>query len=167
MQQFFQTYSASPNLSGDATNNFAQVRPTINNSNGYQVRVDHRFSDDDNIFFRYTEQRVSVSNPIGQDGSTGGSSAGRNYGGGWTHTFSPRLILDVRAGYAGRPGVDSGQSNQHEAGTEPMKQPDLATSTSTVACSSGSPTGPTVATTISVCGALHFGKTRTGASRRT
>jgi hypothetical protein len=28
----------------------------------------------------------------------------------------------VRAGYAGRPGVDSGQSNQHAAGTDPMKQ---------------------------------------------
>ncbi len=23
----------------------------------------------------------------------------RNYGGGWIHTFGPRLILDVRAGY--------------------------------------------------------------------
>src|SRR5262249_48353215 len=60
--------------------------------------------------------------PIGQAGSTAGSSAGRNYGGGYTHTFGPRLILDVRAGYAGRPGVDSGQSNQHAAGAAPMKQ---------------------------------------------
>src|SRR6185436_1501089 len=115
MQQFFRTYSAPPNLSfpGDVTNNFAQNRPTINNSNGFQVRVDHRFNDNDNIFFRYTEHRVTVDNPIGQDGSTGGSSQGRNYGGGWTHLFSPGLILDFRMGYAGRPGVDSGQQNQH------------------------------------------------------
>jgi Carboxypeptidase regulatory-like domain/TonB dependent receptor len=122
MQQFFQTYSATPNLSGDPRNNFAQIRPQTNNSNSYQVRVDHRFSDADNIFFRYTEQRVTVFTPIGQGGSTAGSSAGRNYGGGYTHAFGPRLILDVRAGYAGRPGVDSGQSNQHEAGNDPMKQ---------------------------------------------
>jgi len=122
VQQFFQTYSATPNLSGDPANNFAQIRPQINSSNSYQVRVDHRFSDADNIFFRYTEQRVSVATPIGQAGLTAGSSAGRNYGGGYTHAFSPRLILDVRAGYAGRPGVDSGQSNQHAAGTDPMKQ---------------------------------------------
>ncbi|HKQ80500.1 MAG TPA: TonB-dependent receptor [Blastocatellia bacterium] len=122
MQQFFQTYSATPNFSGDATNNFAQIRPTINNSNSYQIRVDHRFSDADSAFFRYTEQRVSVFNPIGQLGSTSGSSAGRNYGGGYTHAFGPRLILDVRAGYAGRPGVDSGQSNKHQAGIDPMKQ---------------------------------------------
>src|SRR5256886_7358974 len=54
--------------------------------------------------------------------STGGSGKGRNYGGGWTHTFSPNLVLDVRAGYAGRPGVDSSQQNQHAAGIDPLKQ---------------------------------------------
>src|SRR5712692_5611023 len=123
MQKFFQTYSATPNyfVAGDVTNNFIQVRPTTNDSNGYQVRIDHRFSDADNIFFRYTQHRVTVLNPIGEQGSTAGSSAGRNYGGAWTHAFGPTLILDVRAGYAGRPGVDSGQQNQHQAGIEPLK----------------------------------------------
>src|SRR5262245_48167956 len=111
MQKFLQQYSATPNLSGSVTNNFVQIRPTINNSNSFQVRVDHRFRDSDNIFFRYTEQRVTVNNPIGQVGSTGGSSSGRNYGGGWTHSFNPSLILDVRAGYAGRPGVVLGSQN--------------------------------------------------------
>jgi hypothetical protein len=123
MQKFFQQYSATPNyfVPGDVTNNFIQLRATTNDSNGFQFRIDHRFRDADNIFFRYTEHRVTVLNPIGQAGSTSGSSAGRNYGGAWTHAFSPTLILDVRAGYAGRPGVDSGQQNQHEAGLEPMK----------------------------------------------
>src|SRR5437764_8663423 len=121
MQKFFQTYSTVPNFSGDAQNNFAQSRPTINNANGYQIRIDHRFRDSDNIFFRFTQQTVTVFNPIGEAGSTGGSGKGRNYGGGWTHTFSPNLVLDVRAGYAGRPGVDSSQQNRHEAGIEPLK----------------------------------------------
>jgi len=120
MQKFFQTYSAIPNFSGDPQNNFAQGRPTLNESNGFQVRIDHRFSDNDNIFFRFTQQNVSVFNPIGTAGSTGGSGKGRNYGGGWTHTFNANLIFDLRAGYAGRPGVDSGQQNQHEAGTDPL-----------------------------------------------
>src|SRR6266581_8459522 len=122
LQQFFQKYSALPNLSGDATNNFAQGRPTLNNSDGFQIRIDHHFSDSDNIFFRFTQQKVSVFNPIGDAGSTSGSSKGRNYGGGWTHTFSPTLILDLRTGYAGRPGVDSSQQNQHELGVDPLKQ---------------------------------------------
>src|SRR6185503_2936862 len=120
MQKFFQTYSTAPNFSGDPQNNYAQGRPTTNNSNGWQVRIDHRFSDADNIFFRFTQQNVTVFNPIGDAGSTGGSGKGRNWGGGWTHTFNPRMILDVRAGYAGRPGVDSSQQNQHEAGTGPL-----------------------------------------------
>ena len=59
---------------------------------------------------------------MGEQGSTSGSGKGRNYGGGWTHTFNARLILDVRAGYAGRPGVDSSQQNQHEAGLDPLTQ---------------------------------------------
>ena len=120
MQKFFQTYSAVPNFSGDAQNNFAQGRATLNRANGWQIRIDHRFADSDNIFFRFTQQTVTVFNPIGESGSTGGSGKGRNYGGGWTHLFNPNLILDVRAGYAGRPGVDSSQQNQHESGTDPM-----------------------------------------------
>src|SRR5262249_6446525 len=72
MQRFFQQYSATPNtvIAGDSTNNFIQFRPTTNDSNSYQVRVDHHFRDADNIFFRYTEHRVSASTPIGQAGST-------------------------------------------------------------------------------------------------
>src|SRR4029079_182718 len=122
--KFFQKNSATPNsfVPGDVTNNFIQIRPTINDSNSFQGRVDHRFRDADNIFFRYTEHRVTAFNPIGQIGSTSGSSSGRNYGGGWTHSFRANLILDIRAGYAGRPGVDSGQQNQHEAGIDPLKQ---------------------------------------------
>jgi len=122
MQNFFRTYSPVPNLTGDQTNNFAQIRPSTNNSNSFQVRIDHHFSDNDNIFFRYTQQNVTVFNPIGNEGSTAGSGKGRNYGGAWTHTFSPNLIFDIRAGYAGRPGVDSSQQNQHEAGTDPLNQ---------------------------------------------
>src|SRR2546423_1025340 len=120
MQKFFQTYSAVPNFSGDAQNNFAQGRATLNRANGWQIRIDHRFADSDNIFFRFTQQTVTVFNPIGNAGSTAGSGKGRNYGGGWTHMFTPTLILDVRAGYAGRPGVDSSQQNQHASGTDPM-----------------------------------------------
>ena len=120
MQKFFQTYSATPNLAGDLTNNFIQNRSTTNNSNSLQIRVDHRLRGSDTVFFRYTEQRVSVLTPIGEVAYTGGGSQGRNYGGGWTHTFGQSVVLDVRAGYAGRPGVDAAQQNQHPAGLNPM-----------------------------------------------
>ena len=74
-------YDPVPTLSGDPTNNFAQIRPATNNSNSFQVRIDHHFSERDTIFFRYTQQNVTVFNPIGNEGSTEGSGKGRNYGG--------------------------------------------------------------------------------------
>ena len=123
MQQFFQTYSAVPNIvDPTGKNNFVRDRATLNNSNAYIARIDHHFRDADVAFFRYTEQRNTVFTPIGEAGSTSGGSQGRNYGGGWTHMFSPTLILDVRAGYAGRPGVDAGQQNTHTAGVDALKK---------------------------------------------
>lgn len=124
MQQFFQHYAATPNYAapGDLAHNFIQTRSTTNNSNSFQARIDHRFRETDSLFFRYTEHRVTSFTPIGEVASTSGGSQGRNYGGGWTHTFGPALVLDVRAGYAGRPGVDAGQQNDHPAGLEPLKR---------------------------------------------
>jgi hypothetical protein len=123
MQKFFQTYAATPNfVDPTGRNNFIRTRSTLNNSNSFTGRIDHRFRDTDNVFFRYTEQRNTVFTPFGEDGSTSGGSQGRNYGGGWTHVFNASLILDVRAGYAGRPGVDAGQQNTHAAGIDPLKQ---------------------------------------------
>ena len=122
MQQFFKTYSATPNLANaaDPTHNFIQTRPATNNSNEFNVRVDHRFGQRDNVFFRFTQQNVSTFTPIGENGSTSGGSPGRNYGGDYVHTFGPNLIFDFRAGYAGRPGVDSSQQNQDTAGLDPL-----------------------------------------------
>jgi hypothetical protein len=122
MQGFLQKYSPAPNLTGVPGFDYQQNRAETNNSNSFQVRVDHRFRSTDNVFFRYTEQRVSAFTPIGDTGSTSGGSQGRNYGGAWVHTFKPNLILDLRAGYAGRPAVDAGQQNQSSLGTGPMKQ---------------------------------------------
>ena len=124
MQAFFKTYSATPNYANpiDPTKNFIQNLPSINNSNGYNARVDHRFGQRDNVFFRFTQENNYTFSPIGEAGSTSGGSPGRNYGGDYVHTFGPNLIFDFRAGYAGRPGVDSSQQNTHTAGTAPLSQ---------------------------------------------
>lgn len=124
MQQFFQQYATTPNYfaAGDLAHNFIQGRSTTNNSNSFQVRIDHRFRESDNVFFRYTEHRVTAYTPIGEVASTSGGSQGRNYGGGWIHTFGPSLVMDVRAGYAGRPGVDASQQNDHPAGLDPLQK---------------------------------------------
>src|SRR5436190_779970 len=57
MQQFFQTYSAVPNIvDPTGKNNFVRDRATLNNSNSFTGRIDHHFRDADVAFFRYTEQ---------------------------------------------------------------------------------------------------------------
>src|SRR5437667_9607239 len=46
MQAFFKTYSAAPNHANpaDPTHNFIQTRPDRNNSNSFQLRIDHHLS---------------------------------------------------------------------------------------------------------------------------
>jgi len=124
MQAFLKTYAGQPNFANpaDPTHNFIQNRASINNSNEYNGRIDYRISQRDNIFLRFTQQNVYTFTPIGENASTAGGSPGRNYGGDYVHTFGPSLIFDFRAGYAGRPGVDSSQQIRNTAGTSPMTQ---------------------------------------------
>jgi carboxypeptidase family protein/TonB-dependent receptor-like protein len=122
MQAFLKAYVGQPNYANpaDPQHNFIQNRPSINNSNEFNIRVDHRFSQRDNVFLRFTQQNVYTFTPIGENAETDGGSPGRNYGGDYVHTFGPNLIFDFRAGYAGRPGVDSSMHIQNKAGTGPM-----------------------------------------------
>src|SRR5215831_4523475 len=61
MQQFFQKYAATPNIvDPSGQSNFVRNRATLNNSDSFTARIDHRFRDADNVFFRYTEQRNSI-----------------------------------------------------------------------------------------------------------
>src|SRR3954468_10440091 len=57
IQAFFQAYSATPNLANpnDPKHNFIQNRSSINNANEYKARIDHRFSQRDNVFLRFTQ----------------------------------------------------------------------------------------------------------------
>jgi len=124
MQAFLKAYSPTPNLAGSATFNFVQNRPAINTSDAFQVRIDHRFSENDNVFFRYNQEQVNTQDPVGELSFTKGDSVGLNYGGGWVHAFKPNLILDVRAGYAGRPGHEA--ELQSSLGTAAMKSAGFA-----------------------------------------
>jgi hypothetical protein len=126
MAQFFAFFSPKPNFSDPTGDNYVRLRPTLNNENGFSGRIDHRFRDQDNVFFRYTEQRNTIFTPIGDIGDTQGGSAGRNWGGAWTHLFSPTLILDVRGGYAGRPGVDASQQNEAPGGLDALTKAGFA-----------------------------------------
>ena len=84
-------------------NNFIGTYPTGGINNQYNARVDHHFSDKDNLFGRYTYWSA-LSDPYdawGTDtqgqGKTGVTTQEALLG--YTHAFSPSIILDTRLSY--------------------------------------------------------------------
>jgi hypothetical protein len=119
MQAFLKAYMVQPNLPGNVIDNFREGRQQESNSNAFQGRIDHHFSMNDNVFFRWTERRISAFIPRGDRGFQEPDSINRNYGGGWFHTFSPNMILEVRGGVATQPTEDA--PFQHELGVAPQQ----------------------------------------------
>jgi outer membrane receptor protein involved in Fe transport len=119
MQSFLKAYMIRPTLPGSITDNFRQFRDQESNSNSFQVRVDHHFSPNDNIFFRWTERRINNYIPSGDEGFRTPDAINRNYGGGWFHAFSPSMILEVRGGVATQPTEDA--PFEHPAGIAPQQ----------------------------------------------
>ena len=119
MQAFLNAYMVRPNISGNVRENFRAARQQESNSNSFQGRIDHHFSSSDNLFFRWTERRISAYLPRGDLGFQEPDSINRNFGGGWFHTFSPSMILEVRGGVATQPTEDA--PFQHPAGFEPQR----------------------------------------------
>jgi hypothetical protein len=119
MQAFLKAYMVKPNLPGNVSNNYNDDRAQENNSNSYQLRLDHHFSTGDNVFFRWTERRINAFIPRGDLGFIEPDSINRNVGGGWFHSFTPSFILEVRGGLATQPTEDA--PAQHPAGFDPLR----------------------------------------------
>jgi len=77
------------------------------NQNNFDVRVDHRFTNTDDVFarFSYEDQPIFTPGPFTNFLDGGGFTAGhqdnayRSAAVSWTHTFSPTLINEARLGY--------------------------------------------------------------------
>jgi outer membrane receptor protein involved in Fe transport len=123
MQSFLRSYMIQPSVSGSVADNFRESRQQESNSNAFQVRIDHHFSDRDNVFLRWTERRINAFLPRGDRGFQEPDSSNRNFGGGWFHTFSPNMILEVRGGVATQPTEDA--PFEHELGVAPQQSLNL------------------------------------------
>src|SRR5208337_4298079 len=89
-------------------NNYAADPISSNNTDQFDVRVDHTFSEKDNIFGRFSY----VDNPSFIPGPFGGIADGGSFSDGTqtskslnavaseTHVFSPSLVNEVRAGFS-------------------------------------------------------------------
>ncbi|MFB3826622.1 MAG: carboxypeptidase regulatory-like domain-containing protein [Bryobacteraceae bacterium] len=106
MTAFLKAYLRPPNLTGDPARNYIEDRPQTDRMDGYTVKIDHNFGDNDRLFGRLTQQWVSDTQwQNGTVSSNHNTYRTSNFGAGWDHIFSARLILDVRAGAMLKPFV--------------------------------------------------------------
>ncbi len=109
---YFKLYPA-PNLTGDPTGNFIFNPSAVLNSSLGDLRIDHHFGAKDQLFGRYSYNRTTNFQPpslpnvgtVAAGGSLSAPFPGNNvtvaHNGqlGYTHIFTPSLLLELHAGY--------------------------------------------------------------------
>lgn len=116
VQTYLKTYLDRPNASGLTGANTVVTHAQSNDANDYHGRFDYSLTGKDNIFLRYSTMGVKVGNPVSNNISSQTTFSGVNYGGGYTHVFTPRVIFDVRGGRATRPFTFVNASSAGTAG---------------------------------------------------
>jgi hypothetical protein len=94
------------NLPG-LTNNYLANQNHVNDQDSFDVRLDHRFRDQDQMFASYSFGDVRSQRPGPLGPLFGGSdccpsvsnSRSQHLGLGYTHTFTPQLLNDLHGGY--------------------------------------------------------------------
>jgi len=91
--------------STDTTNNYLANQKHVNNQDSFDLRLDQRFREQDQIFSAYSFADIRSARP-GPLGDRGGSDCcpsrskvrAQHLGLGYTHTFSPRVLNDLHGG---------------------------------------------------------------------
>jgi hypothetical protein len=100
---FIKAYFSRPNLTGDPLGNLLVTKPSTNNSDHYMGRLDEQLGTKDSLFFRYDLLNVINLSPNTLTQDTGASVPATNFAIGWTHVFTPKLLLENRYGQTKRP----------------------------------------------------------------
>jgi len=116
-----------PNLPG-VFNNFIYTPKQVTNADQYDARIDHRFSDKDNLFGHSALQDVRFLKPAPL-GSAGGCCQGfgsnidgreQSQAAGLIHTFGPALVNELRFGFIqwniNTQHLDAGQNRSQALG---------------------------------------------------
>lgn len=132
--KYFALYPA-PNVAGAGiTNNFASNPRYVQNSTTVDARIDEHFTENDNLFVRYSYNPVTTITPSAfpaVDGIQGGGTG--NYPGtsqetgqgvqiNDVHIFSPKLIMELRGGFT-RLNIGSHQLNYGTNASEKFGMP--------------------------------------------
>jgi hypothetical protein len=108
MLAYMKAYYQEPNSLGTeaAGYNFVENRAQVDKNNSYQVRLDFHISDKNFGFGRISQMWVYDSVPVaGTIASNVSNYHAYNFGGGFTHVFTPNLLADVRGGAMLKPYV--------------------------------------------------------------
>jgi len=101
-------YFPAPDISGAVdvgTNNFVTNPKRSRNDNQYSARVDHSFSEKDNLYVRYLLGQSITYTPEQAYSALPGFGdrirfRGQNVALSWTHTISPTILNEVRIGFS-------------------------------------------------------------------
>ncbi len=88
---------------GNLNVNRSDTFPVREDKNDYSIRVDHRFSDKDSLWFRYSRTDDLTNNFLTALVARADSRDRRNIGVDMTHLFSPSLFLSSRFFYSDHP----------------------------------------------------------------
>jgi hypothetical protein len=100
-QKILALYPAPNGSYLNGTANYFNVATTTNNWDQFSGRVDYSVSAKDTIFGRYTGEYQTATAPgMTSYNSQTFPSSPKNLAAGWTHTFSPRLVNNVRYGWS-------------------------------------------------------------------
>jgi hypothetical protein len=114
---FIKAYFDPPNLTGDPLGNLLVSRPSINNSDHYMGRLDEQLGSKDSLFFRYDLLNVVSLSANSNTQSVDNSVPATNFIIGWSHVFTPKLMMDNRYGQTRRPFA---RATTDSAGLSPM-----------------------------------------------
>ncbi|HZY71524.1 MAG TPA: carboxypeptidase-like regulatory domain-containing protein [Edaphobacter sp.] len=103
-QAFLKNYGDTPNFTPTTPGGANTILNAVgtNNADQYNGRIDQNFGSNNMLWFRYSLMAGANMTPSKFHLANTGSTTNKNYGGGYTHVFSPTLILDARVGYSGR-----------------------------------------------------------------
>jgi hypothetical protein len=101
-QQLLNLLYPLPTTSGSGTNTF-QLIPYTSNAKRFSLHVDQKISDKDQIRGTFLEALYGPNPDVGASSLQGGFSGDGEHNTntilGWTHTFSPTLLIDTYASY--------------------------------------------------------------------
>ena len=117
--QFLEAYFDRPVNTGVQGFNAINSRPQVSDADTLQVKIDHRLSSSDNVWFRWSDLSNPQVIPNTLKSDFVYTQDPKNIAIGENHIFSPRLILDSKFGFVTQPVDQFGVST---AGLDIMKQ---------------------------------------------